>query len=553
MKRNTPLLFVILSVLLLGCVERSGPDERIDHAEKLVAEHPDSALALLRTIHPEKKELQARRTLLYAEAIDRSASSEECDSALIEAAEYYRKLPREQLNMCRALYHLGMGRLRKGDKPAALRIFLEVEETLRKIDDPHYLGLLYLRIGAVYRAELNFTRAYRYYKEARDLFARSKDSTRTVEALLGMTASALRMHDLTRAQRCCSLACELADESHDKELQKRCLAYFATLHVLTDTTPPSETLLKRIENSVWQDTTSAGYCTLAQVEMLRNRTDMACRHIEMALKQASRCEEIPMLLYTAYRIDLRSGNYKRAAQRINRFIALNDSLTRAALQNSAGMIEKEFFRERAAFYDYRLANRRKHEWELAVAAVVLLGIAGYIVRQRMRLQKERNERLLLLVREIQTEYGGLSELMESKHLDEARLKGMIASRFAIVDQLGKTLYERENTAAGQTMIVRQVKELIDGFSENGAMLQELETIVNMAHDDIMVQLRLEFPQMKENDIRMLCYIFGGFSPQVISLFMHNSVANIYARKSRIKARIKASDTPNRDRFVALLE
>ena len=53
-------------------------------------------------------------------------------------------------------------------------------------------------------------------------------------------------------------------------------------------------------------------------------------------------------------------------------------------------------------------------------------------------------------------------------------------------------------------------------------------------------------------MRLLCYIFGGFSPQVISLFMEESVANVYARKSRIKSRIKSSEAPDRELFLSLL-
>ena len=132
------------------------------------------------------------------------------------------------------------------------------------------------------------------------------------------------------------------------------------------------------------------------------------------------------------------------------------------------------------------------------------------------------------------------------------MKGEIAARFDIVEQLGRTLYERESSASAQTALVRQVKRLIDDFSENGTMLQELERVVNVAHDDAMRKLRHDFPQMKDADVRLLCYIFGGFSPQVISLFMHDSVANVYARKSRLKARIRASEVVNKDLFLSLL-
>ena len=232
-----------------------------------------------------------------------------------------------------------------------------------------------------------------------------------------------------------------------------------------------------------------------------------------------------MLLYTAYRANMQAGNYREAARQIDRFICLNDSLTRTALQSSADMIEKEYFRERAAFYDYRLEHRRKRELAVIGAGILLLGIAGCVFRQQIRLHKERGERHLLLVREMRAEYLDLSGRMEQKQHTEARLKGVIASRFEIVDRIGKTLYERENTASGQAAMVRQV----------------------------MKKLRRDFPKMKEADLRLLCYIFGGFSPQVVSLFMHDSVANIYARKSRLKSRIKASDAENKELFIALFE
>ena len=202
--------------------------------------------------------------------------------------------------------------------------------------------------------------------------------------------------------------------------------------------------------------------------------------------------------------------------------------------------------------DFRMQNRRLGERLVAAVVLLLLLIAGLILRQRIRLHKERNERYLLLVREAEAEYRNLARSLQQRDRDEARMKGLIASRFDIVDRLGKTLYERENTVSGQAVMTREVKRIIEGFAENGDMLQELEHIVDMAHDGVMRKLRRDFPKMKESDVRLLCYIFGGFSPQVISLFMEENVANVYARKSRLKSRIKASDAPDRELFLTLL-
>lgn len=551
-----PFIYGALLLLFSGC---SGGGirlaETLSHAEKIVAEAPDSVLRHLRELPTDalrSRELRARYALLQAEAAERAGTPNNNDSILWIAWEYYRKHPHEIRGICKTLYYRGQSRLRQGDKPGALRLFLEVEEKLRPIDEPYYLGLLYLRIGGVYRAELNFVRAYRYYRDARDLFIRSDAARQTTEAQLGMTVSALRMRDLGRALRDCSMALERADELRDDTLVRRSLALFATIYTVAESERIPDDLLRRIETSIRSDTTAAGYCTRAQTFLLRNRPDSARRCLQRAETLDPDNDVLPMIEYTAYRVETRAGRYRDAARMIDRFIFLNDSLTRTALQASAGMIERDYFRERAAFADFRMQNRRLGERLVAAVVLLLLLIAGLILRQRIRLHKERNERYLLLVREAEAEYRNLARSLQQRDRDEARMKGLIASRFDIVDRLGKTLYERENTVSGQAVMTREVKRIIEGFAENGDMLQELEHIVDMAHDGVMRKLRRDFPKMKESDVRLLCYIFGGFSPQVISLFMEESVANVYARKSRLKSRIKASEAPDRELFLTLL-
>ncbi len=67
--------------------------------------------------------------------------------------------------------------------------------------------------------------------------------------------------------------------------------------------------------------------------------------------------------------------------------------------------------------------------------------------------------------------------MEGQRNTENHLKGLIASRFDIIDKLGKTYYERENTASQQAAMFHEVKQIITDFAENNEMLQELELIV----------------------------------------------------------------------------
>ena len=57
-----------------------------------------------------------------------------------------------------------------GDKSGALRIFLQIEEQLQTGKTPYNKGLLYERIGSIYYGQMNYVRAYHYFKQARENF-----------------------------------------------------------------------------------------------------------------------------------------------------------------------------------------------------------------------------------------------------------------------------------------------------------------------------------------------------------------------------------------------
>ncbi|MBT9930736.1 hypothetical protein GPL18_17900, partial [Bacteroides faecis] len=166
--------------------------------------------------------------------------------------------------------------------------------------------------------------------------------------------------------------------------------------------------------------------------------------------------------------------------------------------------------------------------------------------------RDRTNHYLLLTEKANSEYKALTERVKEQQTTESYLRGLAASRFDIVDKLGKTYYERENTTSQQSVIFNEVKQIITDFAESNEILQELEKIVNTCHDNAMYKLKEDFPTMKTSDTRLLCYIFVGFSPQVISLFMKDTVANVYARKSRLKSRIKSAKIVNKELFLNLL-
>ena len=535
-----------LSAILFftGCYNREHIS-RLDEAEALLQNKPDSALTILKQLRREGSQAeQARYALLYSEALDKNHIKVTDDSLIRQAWSHYKHYSKDLRHQCKTLYYWGRIKLRAGDKPGALRLFLKIEEKLKDTNEPYYTGLLYGQIGEVYYEQMNYSRAYHYFREARNNFRQSDNVREETESTLDMAAAAFHSKDIEKAMRLYAAALDLADEQKNDHLAKASLTNLASLYVVSGKRQIPHDLLQRIELSARQDTLY-GYHTLVDVNLLKNRIDSARYYLALAETKTTDIRDLADLQYTAYRIEAQARNFEKATDNIHRYIYLTDSLTRSNMQFSAGMVEREYFKE------HRMKNRTI--WEIAAATVILLmiGVAYYITRQRLRLQRERTDHYLLLAEEANSEYKTLTERMEGQRNTENHLKGLIASRFDIIDKLGKTYYERENTASQQAAMFHEVKQIITDFAENNEMLQELELIVNTCHDNAMQKLRNDFPAMKEADIRLLCYIFVGFSPQVISLFMKDTVANVYARKSRLKSRIKSAETANKDLFLSL--
>jgi hypothetical protein len=55
------------------------------------------------------------------------------------------------------------------------------------------------------------------------------------------------------------------------------------------------------------------------------------------------------------------------------------------------------------------------------------------------------------------------------------------------------------------------------------------------------------------DFRLVCYCIAGFSAKAISVFTGNSTGNIYMKKSRLKAKINASDIAQKEIITKALD
>ncbi len=552
MKHELILIFTFL-FCLLGCKKNN--NLQLDEAERLLLHKPDSALYILKQIQPVSLNPKddARYALLYSEALDKNNIKVTDDSLILQAWNYYKDSSHDIANQCKTLFYRGKIKLNANNQLEALRLFLIIDEMLERTSKPNYkgLGLLHKQIGKVYYEQMNYNRAFLYFQQSRDFLQKANASTEEIYAILDMAAATYRMKNISKAIKLYSTALHLSDEQNIKETAQTAMNNLSSLYVITDRKNIPPALLERIEKYARNDSLYK-YQTLMNINVIRNNIDSARHYLNLAESHSNNPFDMAYLQYVAFKINTQTEQLQDAIDRIHRYITLTDSLTRSEIQFSAGMVEREYFKKQAELAKYRMEIR--NFWEIIISVIIVVSIITtcFIIRRFIHIQRERTNHYLLLSEKASIEYKRLTDNLIERQDMESRLKGLVASRFELIEKLGRKYYEKENTAIQQTNMFQQVKQIILEFSKNPKMRQELETIVNLCHDNAMMKLKNDFPSMKESDIQLLCYIFAGFSPQVISLFMKNNITNVYTRKSRLKLQIKSSDSDNKELFLKLL-
>ena len=127
---------------------------------------------------------------------------------------------------------------------------------------------------------------------------------------------------------------------------------------------------------------------------------------------------------------------------------------------------------------------------------------------------------------------GISESIESKpELTDN-------SNFKILERLCEQYYVYEGTDKFQKKIVQEVLEIIDELRNDQATQKELEQWLNHTQDDVVARLRMSHPELKEEEIKLFCYIQAGFTPTMMSVLLRKDKSVVYNRVSRLKAKIK---------------
>lgn len=161
------ILSIITLLTLFAVVGCSGaPDRTLYEAEAVMTEHPDSALALLRSLNLGEirgKSSRALYALLFTQAQFKNYLDVDNDSLITEAVDYYEDGPDHFRSML-ASYYYGRVRLNKGDYANAIFAFYNAYELADAVGDSFWRGMIAERICEIYEKTFNYTEMIKFAK-----------------------------------------------------------------------------------------------------------------------------------------------------------------------------------------------------------------------------------------------------------------------------------------------------------------------------------------------------------------------------------------------------
>ncbi|PNP95544.1 hypothetical protein BFS16_03985 [Hoylesella timonensis] len=245
-------------------------------------------------------------------------------------------------------------------------------------------------------------------------------------------------------------------------------------------------------------------------------------------------------------IDFYSRHKDLAA--LNRAKAAQQKLSASKFAVKDSLAEARYLQKEREYRIY--IERSQRERYVLISVIVLIAALVVIIylMQNLRIRKAQNNALM-------AEASGLKLQLQSASDETSRMQSalhdLLDKRFALIDGLCDTYYQSQGTKNERKAIADRVKSEIETVRTDPEIFSEMEKTVNECRNNLLTHLKEYYPGIKSEEYQLTTFLACGFSSRTISLFLNESIENIYKRKSRLKQRIRAQNPPDDTEIMAI--
>lgn len=544
MKIHFAIPIIFLS-FFLSCTH-SQVQQKLSDVESYIMERPDSALAVLESMDINLlvcEEDCAHHALLHAMALDKNFIDVVDDSLARVALDYYSVHGPDKYHV-RSLYYLGIVYYYQGEYNKAMVEFTKAEK-LAENADSLYLGMIKMKKSDAYSKSYNDVEALRQLLEAKEIFkSLSLDYYKNVVDL----GIARAYFNLDKIDECEKILDTLIHRTTNINIQTSALANFAYLQALSES--PDYALVDNIYKEILcerdNDFLSVNdYWAWAYSLNVLGRKGEARELIDQLALEKSGTSS-----YWQYMIAKSDNEINSSLAHLEDYIRYNDEEVSDALKQSLALSQRDYFKTQSELSG--LLAERSRLWlsvvllsSLVISILVGIGLIIYVRRQKMT-----KEKYILYISEIR------HQLEEAKKDSYPGLKrkylSLYKSKFATIGELCEQYVHSQSLVNAEKSIYKKVVSLVGEFTNDYTNREKFEAMLDQDLDNIMSNLRVEMPCLKEKDFIIFSFLAIGFDVTTISNLLNMTANTIYIRKSRMKTQILDQTPTHMEQFVDIL-
>lgn len=578
--KKISVVFTFLSAIVLSC-GNPHVTQQLDAAEAVMDEHPDSALAIIRSIDTlslKTRSVAARYSLLHAMALDKNYIDTTDISIIRPAVGHYSRhgAPDDKL---KAYYYLGRIQYNADDLKSAAISYSKAERLEDEAEDWQTKGLLYMAFADVYNKTRNKEKEEEYVKKGITVFEKAGDEKHKYLSSGRLALVYYGMQEWHKADSLFSKGIEQAKE--DTVAMSVYLSNYARMKVVQPEKDPAGSieLLKELAGKYKQPLSLTDYGVWAYAACLTG-DEPTCSQIESQLNRLEESKRITVKNWL-YRIEQHRGNYEKALEYQIESSIYNWNTLHQLLSDSIGQALQSYYSEEARNNERETKIVRLRLMLIVLGLCLLFLVALVVMKNRQNEKEKEAERLLKIGEEtaklLQQQNDDLQrreETIEAENKDlqkqvsllkrgskelETSLKRLrkeyvstYKDKFAAIGEMCSAYLDTKDRENKQELIYRRVQKQISLFIGDEKLQAHLESMINKDLNDIVSHLKVDLPQLSQKDILFVCYCIIGLEPGIISTLLNISLSNVYTKRSRLRERIKGLDSPYKEEYLRML-
>lgn len=552
-----------MSFLLVSCDNRQ-TKSLLQDVETYIQERPDSALRVLRKVDSltlNTKSLRARYSLLFAMALDKNYIDTTALSILEPTVAYYERLgsPQDKMLSC---YYLGRIYANRKDYPNAVIYYLQALRESSE-DDYYHRGLIFEAATDAYNASFNDEEELRNSILAYECFEKIGDK----DLDLSLYKVAQAYHNNERF--------DVADSLYSlvysgKDSTSRLALYAMEDLVSNDLYQEKQDVERDLELLEYVaehrgNLSLESYYEYAYLLLLAGKESEA----ENILSQLSNRETNGKTMEIRYRIAECKGQYEEALALLKSMLSHQNDVVKKKLAQSVFKAQSDYYRLTAEVSEQKstISNQRSiiilitGLMIIALLYVIFMKRKSTLIREKDRLTQavEESERLLETVRNRANEEKSerekdILDLKSRNEREQDKIKDLREMYVALYQKRFSEIGKYYDAASSHRLESIKEKAYHDVISSTQALFEEIasgsegqkkfEARINADLDDIVSKIRSDFPKLKDEDIRFICYLIVGFDTSTISFLMDISKENVRVKKHRLREKLNGYSGPN---------